>query len=272
MPLPFICDRHARCVTTLFLILVICLLTTACGQAPIDPTVTPTLPPTDTPVPTGTPQPTPTSTRTPRPTPNWTATKNAEKTATQEAILEEIAKDLDVAGYRLEDGKLIWRAKEPMYFNLDRPWTVQYFLIPKDPQRNFIVMADVTWDTTYGTSGCGIMFSAKDDLKNDGYYLFNLMRQQHAPVWYIERLRYGRSDLMLTHYENSDLIQDGPGSSNKILLVVDGPKISAYANGEYLGMVEYGELDEGKIGFEAWEDSGQTLCIYTDAWLFALND
>lgn len=94
------------------------------------------------------------------------------------------------------------------------------------------------------------------------------MRLQNAPAWNIEYQKYARTQERLISSEAmfQNRLNDGPSSTNSILMFVQGEKITTYLNGEKMQEVTHRKLKEGVIGFIAWQESGTTFCTFRDGW------
>ncbi len=268
------------------LILILCLAS-ACVQnspqpaAPTDPPSTNTPLPTETlvptatstPLPTKTPTPTPTDTPTPTATPNKTATMAAKATQTAEAVIKIIMNDLEPYKISIDQGSLAFYDKDGTTINAEG-YNVYYYdnqLTGDLDLANYILKADIGWESTTGLAGCGIIFRSGDDIEKDPQYVFNAMRLSGVPAWDLEYLNNGKFESYVTNnvrysYE-IDLKQ---GAVNHYVIVVKGNQMTVYANGKEIGSGQSDTLTHGRFAFKTWQESGKTTCTFSDMWIWEL--
>jgi hypothetical protein len=271
----------------LFTVLLISALIAGCGSAPAQPTAT--LPPTDTPVPTATntPQPTdtpaPTATNTPLPTATATntptatqdlgATATAEATRVLGALIQDIDKELQTVGLSTKVGKLGWVQSEANTIKV-RDYNT-YIVDPLDKDNSysdFILRVDITWDSTSGLAGCGLIFRSGDDIINSKQYQFNTIRLSGYPGWDVELWDFGKWKSTVTgDVRASSAINLQSGSTNEYLVIVKGPTATFYGNGKKIGDVTVSSISTGKTGLIAWQESGATTCTFENAWIWDLK-
>jgi hypothetical protein len=242
------------------------------------PTQTPL--PTNTPAPTATPRPTetpvPTATATPvppTPTPDRTATAEAQAAATTAAYVTQIDAELQKYDLSTQDGHLGW-IHTPVTMKLDTYGEYQYTVdYPEVKASDFVVHADIKWDTSTGLAGCGFLLRAADDFERGAQYQFAIVRLAFNPLWDIEYYNHGQFQTNVTgDLLNAPSLDDRPGSTNAVTVIVEGDKMTAYANGERLGATRDSRLTDGTVAFLAWQESGETTCTFTNAWLWIFKD
>lgn len=269
-------------------ILLLSMLLTGCGpktavksaEATQEPAATQTPAPTNTPqptstntlVPTDTPTPTATATLTATATPDRKATAMTARTATAEALIEKIKPDLEIYGYKPEDGHLAWSSDEEYILEANSYGAIRYH--PLDDLgaiSNFIVQSKVEWDTSGALAGCGFIFRAEEDINEGKHHQFYMIRLQNAPAWTIEFVQFGRYQSSLVKGVFSNHINDKNGTSNVITLVVNGRNITPYINGEKERTIEDVKLKEGLIALMTIQESGSTTCTFNDTWVWAID-
>ena len=236
-------------------------------ETPIPPTETPTETPTNTPVPTDTP----TSTPVP-PTPDKTETAAAEATAVAAPLVEAI--EVELANYDLttEGGYLAW-AESLFDIKTDTYGETRVYSPYEDVVvSDFVLQTEVTWETTTGFAGCGIIFRADGDLIESPQYRMHFIRLQGLPLWDFE---YYKDDEFQSNVTGDILstsaLDSKQGSTNRITLVVQGERMTAYGNGDRKSGAVDGRVVEGAIGFLAFQESGETTCTYENTWVWALK-
>jgi hypothetical protein len=255
-----------------------------CGLAgaPPTPTQTPSPAPTETatPPPTATqtvtpsplPSATPTATITPSPTPQLTKTAAARAQKTIIAMAQRMAADLDPLGITLDQGRLGWFQTHQEEIDMYEP-KVYYELSPDQTvtAANFIFSSEITWESSGGLAGCGLVFRVDGDIIRGEQYHLLTIRLSGYPGWDIEYWKDGYWQSTLNGRSmTSKAIDQSQGSTNQIVLVADGGTFTVYANGDRLGRVLGPALKEGKLGFIGFQDSGNTTCLFDNSWIWIL--
>lgn len=246
--------------TTLIFITLTALLA-SCAQAP---TATPEPSETATETATATEPPT----ETPTATPDYLATETAEATAKAEAAFVAISEELTDLGLPTE-GDLVWVQEEPVEIIL----TSQNFDGKVEELGSDIVVGDfamgidVTWETTTGISGCGIIFRAEKDMERGKQIRFYTSRLSGLPIWVFSLYKYGTWQADLNINSNAAM-RNGQGSTNHYLFIVQGLNTIVYANGTRIATVTLpADLVDGQFGFLTWEDSAKSTCTFENGWI-----
>lgn len=194
---------------------------------------------------------------------------------------------------------------------------------------DFVVSADITWDTSYGTSGCG--FVLRSDGKEDalsqylaiatrggnGRVIFSTMQEGEVKN-VIDNYAYGKDpqfdwqngvtnrltvvarDEVFTIYTNGTQIGEVSAGKPPVLVLPDPPSappadasedvLADYQDevGEYDNMVaqmqdryrqnqaiyqpETPYYDRGFVALVALSESGRTVCEFTNAWLWIIEE
>lgn len=262
------------------LLLVIMLASTACGTPTPAPTATPE-PATSTPVPSDTPA--PTSTNTPLPTntatstPDKTATAAVQATEAASTVIEELDTLLAESDIPYKDGQLVWKQNQPVSISLDQTGFSYFQEVDSKTNpvaSNFIVKADVKWETT-GIIFCGLSFRTdEDDLKEGKQYQFWYMRLSGAPAWTIAFNDQGRYKNSFTGTKYSKALNLENGSTNQIAIVAQDEEFTVFINGTRQGKYydNSKQAQEGTFTFMAYEDSGKSTCTFSNSWVWALPE
>jgi hypothetical protein len=256
------------------------LILSACGLVAPAPTAAPpgesptnvptSAPPTASPVPpTATASPVP-PTETPSPTPDASATAAAAATATAAPIIAKIDSELKQYGLSTSQGHLGW-LHDPVTVNLDSYMAEDIETdYPDVSVTDFVMQADVTWNTTSGLAGCGFVLRAAPDFNHGDSYRFYTIRL--GPLWDLEYYKNGKFYSNLTGIRDALPLDDGVDATNTVTAVVQGHQMGLYANGQELATVNDSRLLRGTPAFVGWQESGQTTCTFENGWLWVLND
>jgi hypothetical protein len=238
--------------------------------ATLVPTATPT--PTDTPMPTDTATPVPTDTPVPTETPDRTATAAVIATESAAVVLAQIQKDLEPYNLTLDEGQLVWQSNGPTEISMNSYGEMLYKeLEPPLKLGNFIAKFDITWSSTSGLAGCGMIFRADKNLSEGAQYQFVTLRLSGAPGWDIEYWNYGAWDHTVTgKVKFSDLINLEQNSTNSYIIQIVGDEFSVYANGGRMGTFYSTKQAEGTMAVLGWQESGETTCKFDNVWVWEL--
>jgi hypothetical protein len=238
-------------------------------------TPVPTELPTDTPEPTATDTPEPTATHTPEPTAtlDLAATAAFEATEAAAAIMDEIGADFELIGMDPAVGQISWTKPEAVDIRIDGYRSYNWFPVDNDREFSEYVMGvDITWESTGGWAICGLVVRGGPDLTRDKYYLFQTIRLSGLPSWDVELWEF--NSWLQT---SSGGIVDAPwidqdnGATNEYLFFVEKDTVTIWANQTRLGRVVISSMDSGTIGYYAWQESGDTTCSFSNAWIWEPN-
>ena len=273
----WICTILVVCM--LFLLLVGCKPTTVATPAPTQPATEapkPTEPPTDTPLPPPTDTPTPMPTDTPAPTdtptPDLTATAALVASQTAEALLADITKELERVGVSAGEGSLGWIMTEPVTIKVDSYNTTLYSEFePAFSAADYVLHADVTWESTGGWALCGVMMRSEADFEKGEQYRFQMIRLSGMPSWDIERWNYGEWVATASNQiiDSKSMDQEN-GATNTVTIVAKEGVFSVHINDDKSKNVLDSKVKEGNFAFMNWQDTGETTCTFTNAWVWVL--
>lgn len=221
--------------------------------------------PTDTPVPTSTPL----------PTPDFTATAQARVTEDYLSALELVAPVLESIGVSTDNGRLAWSSARDITIVADEFNSLLYDDIDSDlALKNFVLSADVTWETETGISGCGFILRADDDIQRGEQIHFIALRLSGLPIWELDLFKFGAFQASLHGgAQASNAISVSNNSTNHFVILARDATITAYANDIRLGAgTTPASRDKGQFGFFAFQDTGQTTCTFSNAWIWELPD
>jgi hypothetical protein len=104
---------------------------------------------------------------------------------------------------------------------------------------DFVLAADITWDTQYGSSGCGFMFRSDGDEVKPNQYMVIASRFANGRVVF-SALADGEIANIYDFYpkDNDRSFDWQNGTTNRLAVIARGPLIEIYTNG-----VKIGEID-----------------------------
>jgi len=180
-------------------------------QTAVPPTATHTaIPPTSTPVP-------PTATPEPTSTPDVTATAMAQATQTAAPLIAMIDAELKKYDLSTDEGYLGWWDDSTVIkvdgYMEEKPQAI----FPDVSAADFVLHADVTWETSTGLAGCAFYVRSEADLKRGKHYRIYMMRLGGVPLWDIEYYKNGQPQKVVTGEPLTDKALDSDQGSTKAL-------------------------------------------------------
>jgi len=110
---------------------------------------------------------------------------------------------------------------------------------PQTIAKDFVMAADITWDTQYGASGCGLMFRANGDQNDPDQYLVIATRFGNGHVIFTALVDGELSNVRDFFPKTEDKsFQWQNGTTNRLVVVGKGTIFTLYSNG-----VKIGEMD-----------------------------
>jgi hypothetical protein len=107
------------------------------------------------------------------------------------------------------------------------------------PAADFVLAADITWDTQYGSSGCGFMFRSDGDEAKPNQYLIIASRFANGRVVFSALADGEIANIHDFYPKDNDRSFDWQnGSTNRLAVIARGALIEIYTNG-----VKIGEID-----------------------------
>ncbi len=261
-------------VSVLMLVQMACALgapaPTPTPTATLEPTATATQTPSPTPSATATLTPTATNTATltPTATPNRTATAKAVAAATLAAAMQTVKPVLEK--YKVDAGAgLEYFAMRDAQFDVDQYNTYVYDWIDRGEYSDFVYHSDITWESSGGLAGCGVIFRSDGDVDAGEMYRFDIMRLQNAPAWQIGYIN--NRDFKNLGWKFNNTIHDTLGSENQIVIIAKGANMKIFVNDVKMIELDYNKLARGRIAELVWQESGKTTCIFKNSWVWSLK-
>lgn len=244
-------------------------------QAAASPTLTSTAGPTRTPRPTRTayasrtPIPSPTKT----PLPNLTSTIEALLTQSVEMKANEVKASLEQVGLVNVTGDLGWFSDIPIEAIIDAGQKLVPMFLDIGEYSDFALQTDVTWDTSGGFAGCGVIFLAEEDLSQGGQYRFYTQRLSGKPTWSVEFWQFGKQQsVAFDEAQTSTAIKVDQGSTNRYLLIKRNRLMTVYANDVRLGTVDITRRSQGFFYLFAYQDARKTKCTFNNTWIWKFGE
>ena len=105
--------------------------------------------------------------------------------------------------------------------------------------KNFVLAADLTWDTQYGDSGCGFMFRSNGDKQKPDQYMLIVTRFANGRIVFMALADGELANLRNFYPKDVDRsFQWQNGTTNRIAIVARDNLIEIYTN-----LVKIGEID-----------------------------
>ncbi len=140
---------------------------------------------------------------------------------------------------------------------------------------DFVVAADITWNTQYGSTGCGFVVRSDGNEEAFNQYLIIATRGAEGHVGFIV-MRDGE----VIVDESEDIYANGidplfewqNDTTNRLVVIGRGDTFTIYTNGTMIDEItNEGGLDKGFVALVALNESGYTTCNYDNTWLWLLK-
>lgn len=163
---------------------------------------------------------------------------DADKLATATAIAPVVA-ELPRYGLEMDQGYVAW-VHRPVEIKLEGYQQTGFVNdYPLVTAKDFVLVSDITWNTTYGSSGCGFMFRSNGDQKKPSQYAILLTRMGNGYVIFTATLngKIGNIGTFFAKKEDSafNWFND---ATNRLAVVVRGNMIDIYTNGTWIGQID----------------------------------
>lgn len=137
---------------------------------------------------------------------------------------------------------------------------------------DFVIAADITWNTTTGLAGCGFLFRSDGNEEALNGYLMVATRGGNGQVAFMTLIDGELGDPESWNaLGNIDWQND---ATNHIALVVRGGQFMVYANGVQVRTFtppDNAQYERGFVAMVALSESGTTRCQFDNSWLWLLN-
>jgi hypothetical protein len=197
---------------------------------------------------------------------NFVATEQAAESSATEQAFQPIKQEIESYGLDTSQGRLAWTHPPLTLFvegYLQHDFDVEYVSVAAD----FMVAADITWNTQFGSTGCGyVMRSDADEEAGDRYFAI-------ATRGGSGRVLFGvQLDGNLVLDDSEDIFANGidplfewqNDTTNRMVVIGRGNTFSIYTNGTHLGdfTPESAFFERGFVAFVALNESGTTTYLY----------
>jgi hypothetical protein len=263
-------DVHAgkKSVVVLLPFVLAMILMLSCSIVAPAATTTPIK--TNTPEITATKKATPDKTATEKVHENQTSTAQAELT---DVILGEIETKLDEVGVSMRYGNVIFWYPHPIEIESSQHNLIQYQLLDSSIEAaDFAFHTTIKWETKQksGIVNCIIMFRIEDDINIDGWYAMRIGLISGAPHIWFQAFQGWDIVTESSGYYNK-YIHDAGVAENEVVLIAQGVRFDAYLNGHPVDVWWGNRVDSGAFGLGIWQDTGTSVCTFSDNWILSWN-
>jgi hypothetical protein len=206
---------------------------------------------------------------------NVVATEQAVQAEGTAQAFQPIQQELQALGIDTNAGRLAWTQDPLTLFAegyLQYEADVQFVTVATD----FVVAADITWNTQFGTTGCGYVVRDNGDEETGDRYFIVATRGGNGRVFTGVQL-----DGNLVQDDTKDIYANGidplfewqNDTTNRMVVIGRGNTFSIYTNGTFLGDFTPASafFERGFVAFVALNESGTTTCTFTNAYLWLIQ-
>ena len=202
------------------------------------------------------------------------AGNQAAEAATTEALvpfMEEVARyGVDPTG-----GRLAWQHPPITLVVTDFEDAASRNQFILTPAKDFVMVADITWNSAYAESGCGFIMRSDGDEENPNQYFVGLTRGAEGHVLFGEQVNGKVNNDEVTDIyarTNDPQFQWQNDTTNRMAVVAQGQEFTIFSNGHRLGkIVAKSGFEEGFVSFIAVNRSGGIKCDFNNAWLWKME-
>lgn len=165
---------------------------------------------------------------------NLSESQRAEATLSAPIIAELPQYGLDSAG-----GHVGW-VNDPLTLEITGYQQITYGNDhPEVTAADFVLAANILWDTQYGSSGCGVMFRSNGDKKKPDAYMVLASRFANGRVIFTALADGEIANVHIFYPKDKDRsFQWQNGTSNRLTVIARGNLIEIYTNGVKIGEVD----------------------------------
>lgn len=206
---------------------------------------------------------------------NVIATEQAAVASATDQAFQPIKQEIESYGLDPNQGRLAWTHPPLTLFvegYLQHDFDVKYVTVAAD----FMVAADITWNTQFGSTGCGYVLRSDADEEAGNRYFAIATRGGNGRVIFGVQL-----DGNLVLDDSEDIYANGidplfewqNDTTNRMVVIGRGNTFSIYTNGTHLGdyTPESAFFERGFVAFVALNESGTTTCTFTNAYLWLIS-
>ncbi len=142
--------------------------------------------------------------------------------------------------------------------------------------QDFVMASDITWNTRFGTAGCG--FVLRSDGNQEGNYdqYIALVIRGGSGELFFSIMQDGRvirneiTDININRLDRSFQWQND--TTNRLAVVARGNTFSFFSNGTHVGNVTPSiAYERGFVAFVGLNESGTTTCTYNNSFLWLVE-
>jgi len=138
--------------------------------------------------------------------------------------------------------------------------------------RDFVISADVTWNTQTGLTGCGFVLRSDGNEEAFNQYLAIATRGGNGSIAFIKQINGGQFNSQLESIAGRDPVFDWQNDgTNRLTVVARGETFTIFTNGTQVQEFTATEFDRGFVAMVALSESGRTVCEFNNAWLWLIE-
>ncbi len=137
---------------------------------------------------------------------------------------------------------------------------------------DFVVSSDITWNTLYGESGCGVVLRSDGNQDALNQYLVLITRAANGYAGFTV-MRDGEVISIDDMYARGidPVFSSANDTTNRLTVKGQGTVFTIYTNGVQIGQIQDDQLDRGFVALVALNRSGNTHCAFNNTWMWAPN-
>jgi hypothetical protein len=138
--------------------------------------------------------------------------------------------------------------------------------------RDFVISADITWNTQTGLTGCGFVLRSDGNEEAFNQYLAIATRGGNGSIAFIKQINGGSFNSQLESLGGRDPAFNAQNDgTNRLTVVARGETFTIFTNGTQVQQFTATEFDRGFVAMVALSESGRTVCEFNNAWLWLIE-
>jgi hypothetical protein len=138
--------------------------------------------------------------------------------------------------------------------------------------RDFVLASDITWNTQFGTSGCGFALRSNGDEEALDGYLEAISRGGNGTALYIKMEDGSEQNFDAPEADEIDPnFQGNNDTTNRLTVVFQGSHLKVYTNGVLISEYDDTSFERGFVALVALSNDGVTTCQFSNTWLWLIS-
>ena len=137
---------------------------------------------------------------------------------------------------------------------------------------DFVIGSDITWNTQFGDSGCGLVLRSDGNEEAINEYGVVATRGANGHVLFVIQVDGEVFDYQDMYARGLDpVFSSANDTTNHLAVVAQGNVFAVYTNGTLVGQIVDDRYQRGFVAMTALANSGDATCIFNNTYLWRFN-